>query len=85
MKRPAEQARFKYTSNLGEIGIEFEAPKRVSSFEKIGRRLAGETEEEKQYLSLEELKKKELPEKTASYQPATEKKKKEQATKSTIE
>ncbi|MEK7635675.1 MAG: type IV secretion system DNA-binding domain-containing protein [Patescibacteria group bacterium] len=84
-KRPAEQARFKYASNLGEIGIEFEAPKKVSSFEKIGRRLAGETEEEKQYLSLEELKKKETVQKTPS-QPSFEKPaKKEPTSKSTID
>lgn len=84
-KRPREQVKFKYASNLGEIGIEFEAPKKVSSFEKIGRRLAGETEEKKHYLSLEELKKKEMPKKAVPYQPLTEKKEKEQMPKSTIE
>lgn len=82
VKRRPEQPRYKYAANLGEIGIEFEAPKKVSSFEKIGRRLAGETEEEKQYLSLEELKKKEPLKKAAPLRQPIEK---ESAPKSTIE
>ncbi len=84
-KRRTEQPKYKFAANLGEIGIEFEAPKKTSSFEKIGRRLAGETEEKKQYLSLKELKTKELSKKTTPYQPAIEKKEKEPAPKSTIE
>ncbi|MBI4993879.1 type IV secretion system DNA-binding domain-containing protein [Candidatus Wolfebacteria bacterium] len=77
-QKRGEFKKFKYATNLGEIGIEFETPKRMRKiapvFEKIENRADVENEKPIKTLSLSELKQIERPVKKQAKQENQEKK-----------